>query len=166
MNIKRYNFYDTDITGNDEYDICDQEYKELIKICCKYSSYMSLIITNRNSSLLNKIRKYQIEKNENINYEFDHYNKNSIVIRYYKICPQLCEILLNETNSINSWINGWGFTNPEDPTFYREDGTVFFTSTIHEGVYSLFVRDNENLENILSSDLWIELEKDVRFPFV
>lgn len=157
MIFKKYKFYDTDILGEKEYDICGRDYKELIHICCKYSSTMSLIITNQNSDLLGKIKEYQITKNNNITFSFNHYDKNSTTIQYYQVCPQLCKILLNQTNSIFDWINGWGFSNPEDPTFYRQDGSVFFTSTIHDGECTLFVRDDENVENILSNTLWKEI---------
>ena len=36
-NMKIFKFYDTDITGTQEYDICDKDYVLLIDVCCKYS---------------------------------------------------------------------------------------------------------------------------------
>ena len=74
---------------------------------------------------------------------------------YYRVCDKLCDILLKTTNHIFSWLNGWGYENPEDPTFYREDGSLFFTSTIHEGECTLFVRD-EDVSEILANKLWIK----------
>ncbi|MBE6625537.1 MAG: hypothetical protein E7622_07885 [Ruminococcaceae bacterium] len=66
------------------------------------------------------------------------------------------------TDSIFKWIDGWGFKNPEDPCFYRDDGSAFFTSVIHEGVVKLTPRENEDVSKIISNPLWIPEIDDVR----
>lgn len=48
-----------------------------------------------------------------------------------------------------------GFKNPEDPVFYRDDGSVFFSSIIHDGKCFLFPTDSENISDIVSSDHWV-----------
>jgi len=78
------------------------------------------------------------------------------------MCPELCELLLKITDSIFKWIDGWGFKNPEDPCFYRDDGSAFFTSVIHEGVVKLTPRENEDVSKIISNPLWIPEIDDVR----
>ncbi|MBQ6825743.1 MAG: hypothetical protein IJP34_03675 [Clostridia bacterium] len=153
-----YNFYDTDSSGMAEYNICNEDYKVLLEICFKYCKTMSLIITNNNSKLLKKIEKFQIEKSENIIYKFNHYD-NNVLIKYYQTCSELLEVLLNTTDNIFSWINGWGYDNPEDITFYRDDGSVFFTSIIHNGKCSLFVRKNEDVSLIIKNKLWIQSQQ-------
>lgn len=153
-----YKFYDTDSIGIAEYNICNEEYKLLLEICFKYCKTMSIIVTNPDSKLLEKIEKFRITKKDNITFEFNHYDKN-ILIQYYQINSELLEILLDTTNSIFSWINGWGYNNPEDITFYREDGTVFFTSIIHNGECSLFVEKDEDISQIVKNKLWKKLDR-------
>ena len=150
---KIYKFYDTDNTGTEEYEISGKEYKKLIEICCKYCTVLSLVVTNPNSNILKKLRKYEIKKSDNISFNYEHYSNLPVIVNYYTICSELREIILADTNNIFCWINGWGFTNPEDPTFYRNDGSVFFTSTIHEGECTLMIKD-ENVSEIISNPHW------------
>ena len=122
---KTYKFYDTDILGLEEHDIVGIEYKNLIEVCCKYCTTFSVIATNKNSVLLKKLQKYETKKNPKISFEFEHYTKECLEIKYYNVTSELYKTLIENTNNIFCWINGWNFANPEDPTFYREDGSVF-----------------------------------------
>ncbi len=150
---KIYKFYDTDVEGLEDYDIAGEDYRTLIEICCKYCTTFSLIATNKNSELLEKLKIYEVEKNEKITHVFTHYGNGYIPVKYYKVSSALCQTILSNTKNIRSWINGWGLTNPEDPTFYREDGSVFFTSTIHEGECTLMIKD-EDVSEIISDPRW------------
>ena len=152
---KIYKFYDTDITGLKEYNIIGEDYKNLIKMCCKYCTTLSLIATNANSHLLKELEIYEIEKSEKISFNFNHYGEISDKIKYYSVSPELYRTIIKNTNDIFCWINGWNFENPEDPTFYREDGSVFFTSTIHEGTCTLFVK-GEDVSKIVNNSNWVE----------
>lgn len=151
---KIYKFYDTDPMGVEEYNIEGQEYINLIEVCCRYCKTLSLIVTNNNSELLHKLKKFETHKSPKISFGFPHYENTSIIIKYYNVCPELCDIITSNTSDIFCWINGWGFKNPEDPTFYREDGSVFFTSTIHEGECTLIVND-EDVSTILYNNHWV-----------
>ena len=151
-NFEIYNFYDTDDMGFEEYDITGKEYESLIRACCKYCVVLSFRITKPNVKALIELEKFRIKKPDNITFEFVHYGKGANV-HYFRICDEVCNILLNTTNNIFSWITGWGYENPDDPTFYREDGSVFFTSTIHDGECTLFIRD-EDVSEILANKLW------------
>lgn len=156
--VKIYKFYDTDITGLKEYTIIGEDYKNLMKVCCKYCTTLSVIVTNTNSDFLKKLEKYAIEKSENISFEFTHYGEISGKIKYYKVSPELYQTIITNTNDMFCWINAWDCENPEDPTFYREDGSVFFTSTIHEGECTLFVK-NEDVSKIVNNPNWLSIGK-------
>ena len=156
--MKTYIFYDTDLYGQSEYNICQDEYKELIRTLCKYSTTFSVLKTNPNtesSDMFNKLKNFEIEKSADITHKFSHYREKTTKVFYYRVCPELCEIILQNTDNIFCWIDGWDYKNPEDPTFYRENGSILFTSTIHDGECALFV-ENENFENILSNKLWLK----------
>ena len=55
-------------------------------------------------------------------------------------------------------MNCWGLKNPEDPAFYRKDGTPFFSTTIHEGYFTINADENEDISEILSKRDWEETE--------
>lgn len=151
-----YKFYDTDDLGMGEYDVAGADYVKLIEACCKHCTFFSLVITNPDSAILEKLQPFEISKSDVIKFEFDHYEKSSVTVKYYKVSSALCKTILSQTNSIFCWINGWGFSNPEDPTFYRDDGSVFFTSTIHEGECTLMVQD-EDVFDIVSDERWVSV---------
>ena len=164
----KYEFYDYSWDGKTEYsfDIKEQDYQILIDICCKYSTVMSFIFFKRNEniSLRQELEPYRIICPNNITNSFYHYKYYNLVknedIRYYRVCPELCNILKHYANSIYEWIQGWDFNNPEDPTFYREDGSAFLTTIIHEGYVLLTPRADEDVSVIVSRDGWQESEEN------
>lgn len=156
MKYTTYEFSDTDETGNEEYNLDGEEYRTLIEKCGEYCTVFSLIVTNEKSQLLEKLHRLEIPKNENITYEFEHYKNCNLKIKYYMVCRESMGEILSNTKGIFCFINGWGYSNPEDLTFYRKDGSVFFTSTVHEGECKLFVDDTkEDVSQILSSGVWM-----------
>ncbi len=154
-------FYDTDCNGEEEYDISGEEYRTLIKLCCKYCDTLSLRITHIDTSFVNELEKFATKKtNENISV-YQHYygaDMNAQLlseIRYYKICDELERTLLSISDSVFKWIYGWGYTNPEDPVFYRHDGSVFFHSIVHDGKCVLTPQANENVAPIILNKHWL-----------
>ena len=98
---------------------------------------------------------------ENVVYDYSYFamGKMSNELcgdKFYRVCDELCELLLEITDNIFSWLVGWGYSNPEDPTFYRTDGSMFFTSSIHEGEIVLLPRDDEDVDDIIAQEGWIE----------
>ena len=158
--MKQYKFYDTDLYGVEELDICDEEYKYLIKICCKYSDKLSLRITNQNAILLEKLKPFISKEIFDCKSVYGHYGNDFSNINFYTVCDYLCEVIINNTKSVFEWINGWGYSNPEDPVFYRKDGSIFFCSIIHEGECTLLPRDDENVKEIISKKGWTEAVRD------
>ena len=153
------------VSGSISCDICGKQYEDLIKLCCKYSSVFSIIVQVPAMNVVKELEKFRIERPENIEFNHNHYVTKENTEpggRFYKVCPQLCEFLLDKADSIYEWINGWDFENPEDPTFYRKDGSVFFTSVIHEGEVFLLPRDDEDVSIVINNDYWREVEPDSR----
>ena len=160
--MSAYIFYDTDYNGEEEYDISGKEYNTLIKICCKYCNTLSLRITHVDTSFVNELEKFAINKTNENNAVYQHYYGADMTsnclseIRYYKICEELEKTLLLISDSIFKWIYGWGHTNPEDPVFYRHDGSVFFYSIVHEGKCALIPQTSENVEPIILNKRWLK----------
>ncbi|MBQ9744289.1 MAG: hypothetical protein IJW19_04100 [Clostridia bacterium] len=153
-----YRFYDTDPYGNEEYDIAGEQYRELIRVCCEHSKYMSFIIYDKRVSGYDELCKYKIES---IEYTPEDKYSRKYEILYCSICKGLQNFLMNNVDSVFEWILGRGFSNPEDPMFFREDGTIFFSSSIHDGIITLRPRE-ENVSNIVCNPLWICSNNDIR----
>lgn len=154
MNI--YDYYDTDELGNLEYDLCGDEYLLLLRICFMYSTSVSFIICSSSVPELSSVHRDRglvplyVQKN------YRNYSIQVSQIRHYRLTAQVQEAICKVTNSIFSWIDGWGHHNPEDLIFYRSDGSVFFSSTVHEGKCSLYVDENEDVSALISNEHWIQ----------
>lgn len=156
--MEYYRFYDTDLDGNEEYDISGEQYKELIRVCCKHSKYMSFIVYDKGVSGYNELCKYKVKSIECT--PEDKYSRKYEII-YCRICTGLQNFLTNNVNSIFEWIYGRENFNPENPMFFREDGTIFFSSSIHDGIITLRPRD-EDVSRIVCNPLWICSNNDIR----
>lgn len=143
-----------------ECDISGEQYVDLIRLCCKYSSVFSVIVHVPDMDIVVEMDKFRIDRPENIQFKHGYYmSKNTKPnSQFYKVCPELCDIIIEKANSIYEWLNGWGFRNPEDPTFYREDGSVFFTSVIHDGEVFLLPRDDEDVSIVINNKYWREVD--------
>lgn len=139
---KTYYFYDTDPTGCADYDIAKEDFVELIELCCRYCNTLSFLIWEADVKVAEKLEPYRNLKPEAITYSYGEICGVSLLektrvhpeARYYRVCPELCALLPKIADHIFQWLNKWGYyNNPEDPVFYRSDGSVFFSSTIHEG---------------------------------
>lgn len=62
------------------------------------------------------------------------------------------EYLLNTADDLFGWIDG--NNNPEDMTFYRVDGSIFFWLLTHEGVCCLLSRPDEDVSGIVGKPDW------------
>ena len=163
--MEKYTFYDTDPTGHEEYDISGEQYHALLQACFKYSDSFSIILSPSCKADLSKWENYRIPVEAYVKAVYSHYGDantgdadkiGDYEIRQYKLCPELCRSIAQHTDSLFSWICGWEFDNPDDPAFFREDGSVFFTSTIHEGECVLYLKANETLARNSLDDKWIK----------
>jgi len=160
--MEKYVFRDTDISGHEEYDIRGAEYAQLIQVCCRYSSTLSLIITKPDTEIVQKLGAFEISKPEQVSFVYSHYGRDFPVgERFYRVCSELCELLIQLVGGIFEWIDGWGFQNPSDPVFYRENGSAFFTSTIHDGICELMPQTGENIASVIENPLWIKVDSNV-----
>lgn len=158
--MKIYKFFDWSLT-DDESGLDEEAYQKLIKFCCDICEVVSFVIIEPSicsKKIQESLGKFSIPHPQNITYKFHYYDINGewlgfSPVYYYRVCPELCQLLLNSATGIFDWV---GYTYPEDPTFYRSDGSVFFTSTTHEGILTLMPRENEDVSDIISCENWLE----------
>lgn len=151
----KFTYYDSDIfTGEGDFDITGSNYEELLNLCFKYSDVMSFLIYDSNTSYLKDLEKFKIRRPQSIIGSFEE-QRTIENYQYYKVCEGLKTLMRTISGSIFQFIHAWGYTNPEDPTFYRADGSVFFYLIGHEGECSFLPRDNEDISKILSMGHWV-----------
>ena len=157
-----YRFYDSDYYGNEEYDITGGEYKSLIQLCCDYSKQVSFrYFGDRPTELYEVLENF---KEKSITYVSANQSKDTFVseeIVYYRVCPEICQILQEKVDGIFKWIYGRGHKNPEDPQFFKSDGSVFLASSIHNGTVAIFGNETE-IKDVVKNPLWICEKEDKR----
>ena len=151
MRIYKYYNYDIyDLTSEEEIDLNGDTYYKLIKLCCEKCNVLSFSIEFPNNcapKMKNNLKKYEIQN------PYDTDSDEDSSVHYYRVCPELCQLLIESVSSMFAWI---GYIMPEDPTFYRPDGSIFFTSTTHEGELTLMPRGDEDISEILSGNNWFD----------
>ena len=73
MIMKKYVFYDTDIYGNEEYDIRGESYKILMHTCCRYSSVLYLQYMEPGLKAYDELKKFEICKPQSISEDQVYY---------------------------------------------------------------------------------------------
>lgn len=153
-----YKFYDTNIYGdcNEEYDICKDEYRDFLSVCFKYSAFFTIRVWHKakESDVLMTLEKYRVPVDDRFLEYYGVYDGAHNEIRCYKLCPEIYELISGLYDSLFSWQLGQVDTDFEDPAFFREDGSVFFYSVIHEGHCQLSVKDGEDVANVVNNKYW------------
>lgn len=147
--------FDTDESGTAEFDILGAEYAALLNKCFEYCSVLSFFIRNADVSLPAKLEAYRIPVTPTIARSYERY-RDFGVVHAYQLSPQNKHIILAITDSMFSWIDGWGHHNPEDPIFYRADSSIFLSANVHEGHLILSPRDEEDVNSIINHPNWIK----------
>jgi len=172
--LKEYYFYDAKC-GDDvyeEYELKGDAYKELLRICEKYCKAVSFQVwpfdewyegmKAMDTVLMDAMEKFQISDTDKYKSRVGfcsmwHPRFAPVAItqrKYYKVCPELIELLLRTTDDLFEWRRNSEFGRPEDPIFYRSDGSVFFSSVIHEGELKLTPREGEDITSLLQLSVW------------
>ena len=156
--MKEYFFYDWDCMTNEDLEFSREAYIELLNYCFSHSQTVSFIIRDPDIAFSDWLEQFRVSRLENTEisvYGLYKTTPEDAGYRFYRTCPELHKWMLEAANSMFEWLDGWGFKNPEDPCFFREDGRALFFSTIHEGELALRVDDEENIERILTKAKWV-----------
>lgn len=158
-----YKFFDTDITGQAEYDIAGVQYQNLLQSCFRYCATVAVIVSLTCTEGIRSWEPYRIPVTPSVRGVYAHYGlpmdgttarTDFYEIRHYALTPQMKRELLNHATSLFQWTCAWGYHNPDDLSFYRPDGSVFFSSLVHEGECTLYLRENEDLSDVISQGNW------------
>ena len=156
--MRKFLFYDTDSSGEAEFDISDDSYISLMNACFQYCVSVSFRV-HPYVDFPEFLNTYRIPTSE---HAAAHYRKigemgvhtESGILLYhtgqFKLTDEVKMYILCASKSLF----GWTDDNPEDIAFYRADGTIFLHSSTHNGICVLTPRDNEKIDGIISNQLW------------
>lgn len=140
-------FFDYDDATGSDIIIEGKAFQVLLDLCFRYSKYVSFLTTEADFKKYPNLKSFLVDEK---NMLFEVYNKhlryseNASVSFFY--CTEECQnVIFGISKDLWAFIHGWGFSNPEDPTFYRSDGSVFFSSQIHEGHAAFYPREDEDI---------------------
>ena len=140
-------FFDYDDATGSDIIIEGKAFQVLLDLCFRYSKYVSFLTTEADFKKYPNLKSFLVDEK---NMLFEVYNKhlryseNASVSFFY--CTKECQnVIFGISKDLWAFIYGWGFSNPEDPTFYRSDGSVFFSSQIHEGHAAFYPREDEDI---------------------
>ena len=142
-----YYYLDHDDEPYRELGISGEDYAHLIGTCFRYSTHFSFNI--------GFLRRKSIEPGLPAPYKTIDKCLLPALCDDIAILPcseKTKEYLLHTVGDIYEWIDRNG--HPEDLIFYRQDGSIFFWSMIHEGVCCLTERPDENISGIVQNPDW------------
>ena len=158
-----YKFYDSDEHGN-EVPFEGKDFENFLDMCFQYSDYFSFMYDGdfdtsdaaAGNFFVRAFVSSSISEVIQIS-NFLNNNTNEIIYRcrlghnvkvlFFRCCEASKKMILDFSRDLWAFCSDNG-SMPEDLTFYRKDGTTFFTSLIHEGEAFLFPKDTEPLIGI------------------
>ena len=182
--MNKYVFKDTSYGDYAELDLSGNDFVNFVKTCAKYCTAFSLRISDLDTEIPSELKKLAIPFNKSVKETVDklfggYYCYDEILdypeiiselgldklsldkcVSFYKITDESLTALLSVVYSLYEYLWESNFKCPEDLTFYREDGSVFFTSTTHEGECELTVRDGEDVSDIILKNQWMYVGND------
>lgn len=164
--MKKIFFYDWDPYTNEDLYLCGDAYKALIDFCFSHSKTVSFMDYYSNT-IPSWLKKYEIDQPKEITVSYFKLgmgtrDQSELNLHFYRICPEIHKWMLESANGIFEWLDGWGFHNPENPIFYREDGSIVFCSVIHDGEIFVQYREDEDVSNVIALAPW-RSEKIVKY---
>lgn len=159
--MKKYCFLDRDedhYESDEEFDIAGEEYSNLLSCAMQYCTYFSLDYPDGMLPPVSLKPHIHIVKN------IDDYKKSWEKCRacnwydvriFYRYNAETQQMLKEMSDSIFKF-SYYFYGSPENPTFYREDYSIFFSSVTHEGDSFLFPKESEDVSVLLSNEHWRE----------
>ena len=159
-----YRFYDTDAAGTKTYDISGARYRQLLGTCFQYCTSVAMCVHQDVNADFLSIESFALPVTSRLRVQYGHYGSfaaddrnetKTYQLVHYVLEPEVKRFLLTRADGIFQWTYAWESENPDDLTFFRPDGSVFFSCRAREGVCTLSPAEDEDVSLILSDPRWI-----------
>ena len=153
---KNYYFVWTDYETQDEdYDITGEDYSDFLDTCFNYSRFFMFHYNPHDVQIPNWLNEFAVPI-YNITGFSEYQYSFELDAKCVRITPETERWIRSASDSLMSWRCNRSYKNPEDPVFLREDYSIFFRSITHEFDCRFCIKENENIDKILSSGLWVD----------
>ena len=147
-----YTYYIRDFFLNaGEFPLSGEHYKELLRCCFQYSAYVSFLRVRPNHPFAGVLKKWEVRNVPQLDSSACDLGLRNV----YFACEDLHRAMESWTDDLFSLYTMCEHQFPEDPVFFRSDGSVFFESTIHEGECSISPRSGEDVASVLAYGHWL-----------
>lgn len=154
--MKKYTFFIHDYFNNSgNYLITGKHYSSLLHHCFQYGYILSLVIHEKQNSIAKRLESWRITSPF-----FDTSNLNRSNLRYfYYVCKEVYDIIASMDCAFLGFNNYRTSVFWDDPIFLRKDGSIFFEAFIHDGEYSIYPQQGEDVSQILEYGHWLPMDE-------
>lgn len=154
-----------------EENITGDDYHTLLRLCGDFCSFVSFSypVEHEVAERFKALEAYEIpvpralfaDNNGFCETLYERGMGDSITAyrRFFRLCPKMIELMITLADASSAWCAySPGSADvewcPEDPIFFREDGSAFFFDYAGEGLLLLYPRGGEDVSGILSLGKW------------
>lgn len=160
-----YQFFNSN--NMNKHDIAGKEYLELLDFCFEYGKYFSLTFLHSHSGSVNmRLGSKKIEQLEPFLYDsFEteeeswYHDGPSANIKIYFCNKDTKNLLREQANHLFAW-STYEYQLPEDLSFFRSDGSAVFHLLTHEGIATIYNKENEIIPESVLQPPWGQYEPD------
>lgn len=131
-----------------EQNFSGEHFSAVLLLCHQYCNWFSLAVTDETHPVLQELRTFLVPPSK----ADDEKGK-----KYFILCKDTIHILEKHFSDFFEFQSNGDELVPEDPVFYRADGSTFLECCAHEGEVFLYPRQQEDVFSILSYGGWIEM---------
>lgn len=144
-----YAFFNRDYILNcGEQNFSPAHFSAVLSLCRRYCLGFSLTVPQGESPLVEALRPYRTEP---------VLPAPGVTGYCYTLCRDTAAILENQVSDFFGFQSRGETLMPEDPTFYRADGSIFLDCCAHEGEVFLYPEPREDISSVLAYGGWIEM---------
>lgn len=150
--MKQYTYFLRDFFNNcGDFPITQAHYFTILRHCFRYGKYLSLIVCRDSSPIVKELEQWRVPpfQTERLNHQD--------MRRFYAAGAQVQKII--SSYNLLDCDEMFRENYPEDPVFLRADGSIFFECIVHEGEYHFYLRDGENIADVLKFGHWMPMDE-------
>ena len=153
--MKLYSFFSRDyFSNNGNHSISGDHYYVLLNHCFQFSRFFSITAHKKDCILIKELEHLQVTT---VPFSITQNLCNARI--FYSACKQSHDILVSCGQNLLDDVYGQEEYHPENLSFYRADGSVFFEALNHEGEYCLYLRPEENIDAVLEFGHWLAMDE-------
>lgn len=153
--MEQYYFYD----DHKKCVINGEHYCALIKTCCQYSSYLVLELVASIDKLpcFPELEIFETTMPEPLSHYFANGNSDVFYYKFYRVCPELCNVMQTITNSLCVW-------KCESLYFVRGNGSILMQAVGENKISMMHICGEEDFSPVFSFGNWISRDESEEKP--